>query len=737
LAYLVLARKYRPQTFADVVRQEHVTRTLTNAIRSERVAHAILFAGPRGTGKTTIARILAKAMNCETGPTPTPCGRCRSCEEIVAGHASDVLEIDGASNNGVDHIRDLRENIRYMPAHSRYKIYIIDEVHMLSTAAFNALLKTLEEPPAHVMFLFATTEAHKIPITILSRCQRHDLRRIETADVIRHMGELCRREGIAMAPESLSLIAREAGGSMRDALSLLDHVMACAEGEAGHRQVLDILGVVDRDAIFRLADAALTRDIPAALGLIDEVYDHGHNLKELYAALLEHFRNLLVVRMGGDGTGLVDAPDHELRRMAETVRNVSEAHLVQLLEALFREESAVRFSAQPRIAMEMAFFRMFRIRPALPIETLIDKLDALSRGVLTEEELARPDPLDAPMPTRISGAVAGENASPDRTAGGSASGSGLISPAAPAEDARRARAEISPPESGGAVRENTETPEGTEARPVAGYAPAEDGSGVAGVRETPPAPEPIAATPAPAPVGESDASGPSETLGPSVESPLSAPGDAPGPNSKTESATSPAKEASRVSGPTDFSARKPADGPETPAETPEAEAANPTADAVAVSEPPDIDPGESGASGASGKPEDDSAETASGADDLDDLWERFTRRVRKKTPMLASCLDRCRIVSLDGDAVTLEVGGPDFNLKRIEKQQRTLQGIFAEVLGRPVQLIPKKGEGGGPAPNRAAENHRRRDEAVNHPLVAAAMEIFEGSLVDVKPLSEE
>lgn len=380
MAYLVLARKYRPQTFEAVVRQEHVTRTLQNAISANRVAHAILFSGPRGTGKTTIARILAKAMNCENGPAPVPCNQCRSCKEITNSSAVDVFEIDGASNNGVDQIRELRENIKYLPAHSRYKIYIIDEVHMLSTAAFNALLKTLEEPPAHVMFLFATTEPHKIPITILSRCQRHDLRRVELADVVAHMESLCQKEGAKMASESLELIARESGGSIRDSLSLLDHVMSCGrDGEISHQQVLEILGVVDRKVIFALSRAAFARDIPAVLEILDELYDHGHNIKELHTALIAHFRNLLLVKMGGKK--LVDLPEHELSAMAEQVREIPESFISQILDRFFKEESTVKYSAQPKLALELIFIRLAQTGPVLPIDTLIDKIDALAQGI--------------------------------------------------------------------------------------------------------------------------------------------------------------------------------------------------------------------------------------------------------------------------------------------------------------------------------------------------------------------
>ena len=290
MSYLVLARKYRPQTFDQVIEQAHITRTLTNAISSGRVAHAILFSGPRGTGKTTVARILAKAMNCNEGPTPEPCNVCRSCNEITAGHAIDVFEIDGASNNSVDQIRELRGNIKYMPAHSPNKIYIIDEVHMLSSAAFNALLKTLEEPPSHVMFMFATTEPHKIPITILSRCQRYDFRRISLDSISTYMASLCRQEGFEVAEESLGLIAREAGGSMRDALSLLDQIMTGTQGLMTHEQVLDILGVIDRKILFDLSDSILKADIHAVLDLLDDIYDRGHDMKKLYADNLGAFQ---------------------------------------------------------------------------------------------------------------------------------------------------------------------------------------------------------------------------------------------------------------------------------------------------------------------------------------------------------------------------------------------------------------------------------------------------------------
>ena len=380
MAYLVLARKYRPQTFDEVVGQEHVTRTLKNAVSGGRVAHAILFSGPRGTGKTTIARILAKAMNCESGPTPSPCNTCRSCTDITAGRGVDVFEIDGASNNSVDQVRELRENVRYMPAHSRYKIYIIDEVHMLSIAAFNALLKTLEEPPAHIMFYFATTEVHKIPITILSRCQRHDLKRIDPTAISQQMEVLCQREAVSISAGNLWAIAREAGGSMRDALSLLDQVLACSDGQGGQMDenfVLSLLGGIDRKALFDLSEAVFARDISRILTVIDSVFNTGQDLKRFYADVVMHFRHLMLIKMNVRTDLLVDLTPTDIEVLTRQVDGVSIAFVDQVFTQLFNAEVSVRQAAQPRLAIEMAFFKIQQVTPALPIDLLIDRLDRL------------------------------------------------------------------------------------------------------------------------------------------------------------------------------------------------------------------------------------------------------------------------------------------------------------------------------------------------------------------------
>ena len=379
MSYLVLARKYRPQTFEEVIGQDHVSRTLTNAISADRVAHAILFSGPRGTGKTTVARILAKALNCEKGPAPVPCNTCRSCQEITSTNAADVFEIDGASNNSVDQIRELRENVKYMPAHSPYKIYIIDEVHMLSMAAFNALLKTLEEPPAHILFFFATTEPHKIPVTILSRCQRHDFRRIEVKSIVAQMQKLCGKENFTVSEESLWLIAREAQGGMRDALSLLDQVMACSGESVTHEQLLETLGIIDRKFMHDLSDAILGREIAELLDIVDQIYDRGHDMKKLHADLVEHFRNMLVVKIGQNSAQLVDLPAVEIETIRKQIKGVSQSDLSQVLDFIFKEEAAIKFATRPKLAFEMLFVKMFQSRPALPIDVLIQKLDRLRK----------------------------------------------------------------------------------------------------------------------------------------------------------------------------------------------------------------------------------------------------------------------------------------------------------------------------------------------------------------------
>ena len=400
MSYLVLARKWRPQTFEQIVGQDHVSRTLGNAIRTNRVAHAFLFTGVRGVGKTTAARILAKALNCEQGPTPTPCNTCVNCREITAGNAVDVLEIDGASNTGVDDVREIIENVRYQPAKSRFKIYIIDEVHMLSTSAFNALLKTLEEPPPHVKFIFATTDPHKVPHTIHSRCQRYDFKRIPYRLIVERLADIARQEGVGISEPALFLIAREGEGSMRDAQSLLDQVIAFAGNTIRDDDVVAALGVADRKLLFAVADALLHRDAPQALARLDELHTFGHDLRRFTRELLEHFRNLAVASLVPDEALLADLSDEERAETLRQARLMSPADLDRGFRLLMATEAEVARVSYPKLVLEMTLIKLATMAPVVPIDSLIDRLDELERRLLrpsgTPAAAPRPDPAQRP-----------------------------------------------------------------------------------------------------------------------------------------------------------------------------------------------------------------------------------------------------------------------------------------------------------------------------------------------------
>src|SRR5258708_1418013 len=355
MSYLVLARKYRPQRFAELVGQEHIARTLTNAIEQNRVHHAFLFTGARGVGKTSAARILAKALCCAQGPTAQPCGKCDFCVEIAGGRSVDVMEIDGASNTGVDDVRTLREGVRYMPTKGKRKIYIIDEVHMLSTSAFNALLKTLEEPPPHVVFIFATTEVHKIPTTILSRCQRYDFKLIPTARLTEHLQSILATESINADAEAVRLIARQAGGSVRDGLSLLDQVIAyVGDGAIGREVVAEVLGIADRRLLVELTTAVLARDAGTTLRALARAADRGGHPGQLAQALLGLPRGLEVVGRVRDAADLVDATADELEEMKVLVGQAPAGLLGELFDRWARAVDEASKSQSPRLILEMA-----------------------------------------------------------------------------------------------------------------------------------------------------------------------------------------------------------------------------------------------------------------------------------------------------------------------------------------------------------------------------------------------
>ncbi|MBW2648228.1 MAG: DNA polymerase III subunit gamma/tau [Deltaproteobacteria bacterium] len=377
MEYLVLARKWRPQVFEDVVGQDHVVKTLRNAIKLDRVAHAYIFSGPRGTGKTSVARILAKSLNCEKGPTEKPCNQCSNCKEITEGVSLDVREIDGASNNSVAEIRELRENIKFSPMSSRYKIYIIDEVHMLSGSAFNALLKTLEEPPAHVVFVFATTEIYKVPATILSRCQHFDFKRISVRQIADNLEHIAKEEGIGISNAGLSWIAREGEGSLRDAQGIFDQVISYAGTDIKDSDVEDLLDLADRRLIFELSDAVFKRNAGACLKIIDEAYYSGVDIKHFYQMFLGHFMNLLTMKItNGEGV-LDDIPDHETAELKELAQGASRDTIQRILDILMAEEDDIRRSMDPRVNLEYAVVRMAYLEPLIPVDEIISRMEGL------------------------------------------------------------------------------------------------------------------------------------------------------------------------------------------------------------------------------------------------------------------------------------------------------------------------------------------------------------------------
>ena len=386
--YLVLARKYRPQRFQDLTGQEHVVRTLVNALKSGRVAHAFLFTGPRGCGKTTSARILARALNCEKGPTPEPCGVCGPCVEIAAGNDVDVQEIDAASNNGVDDVRSLREAAKYLPARDRYKIYIVDEVHMLSGAAFNALLKTLEEPPGHIKFLLATTDPQKLPATILSRVQRHNIQLVPLGKIVARLREIAQAENVGISDGAVTLVARQAQGSMRDALSLLDQLFSAhdsAAGEIGDEEAAQTLGALDTSVVRDMVSAVLARDASAALGGVVRAYEQGADMKRLAEELASQARNLVLASLPGVKQ---DLPDHEVRSLAQQAAQHDSAQLARVFELLQLAQDEVAKASSPRHALEVALLRAVHLAPAGSLPELVAKLEALGSGAPASKPVA-------------------------------------------------------------------------------------------------------------------------------------------------------------------------------------------------------------------------------------------------------------------------------------------------------------------------------------------------------------
>lgn len=418
MSYQVFARKWRPQVFEDVVGQGHITKTLQNAISTNRLAHAFLFSGPRGVGKTTTARILAKALNCKEGPTPTPCGTCDPCIETASGTSVDVIEIDGASNRGIEHIRELRETVKYAPVGGKYKVYVIDEVHMLTNEAFNALLKTLEEPPPHVIFIFATTEPQKIPATIHSRCQRYGFKRIALTEIASKLREITDKEGIKVSDQGLNLIARAAEGSMRDSQSLLDQAVSYSGMEIRNVDLQAILGAVAQETLKTFADGLLAQDASGLLRQIDTLLEKGQDMRQFLAGVVEHIRNLIITKIAKDAGPIIELPAADLETIKQQAAGTDVEILVMLFDSLSRTLEEMRWSPHQRFTLEVGLVKACSVATLKPLGEVLDRMRSLEAqfGSGGQGHVVRPETVRE-RPTSYASSARGTASAPTTAAG--------------------------------------------------------------------------------------------------------------------------------------------------------------------------------------------------------------------------------------------------------------------------------------------------------------------------------
>ncbi len=378
--YLVTARKWRPLVFEDVIGQSHISTTLRNAISQNRLSHAYLFSGPRGVGKTTTARILAKAINCKSPKDFNPDNECEICIEVTEGRSMDVFEIDGASNRGIEEIRNLRESVKYVPSKNKYKVYVIDEVHMLTKEAFNALLKTLEEPPPHVIFIFATTEVHKVPATILSRCQRFDFKRIAIEEIMKHLRTIAHADTISIDDDALLIIAKKGDGSMRDAQSIFDQVVSFCGNEITTKKIIEALGLVDQELFFRTTDLIKSKNTKGGVELVEEILKQGYDIKEFLSGLNEHFRNLLIV-LTTESAQMLEVSEVYKKRYVEDAKHFSENDILRLVKIVSDTETSIKWVQQPRFKLEVALIQMIKMDNSVEIGKLLNQIEEFKKKI--------------------------------------------------------------------------------------------------------------------------------------------------------------------------------------------------------------------------------------------------------------------------------------------------------------------------------------------------------------------
>jgi DNA polymerase-3 subunit gamma/tau len=720
MSYLALARKWRPQSFEAITGQEHVTRTLQNAIEQDRVHHAFLFCGARGVGKTTAARVFAKALNCIDGPTIRPCGTCSACKEVASATSIDVLEIDGASNRGIGEIRELRDGVAYAPQRDRLKIYIIDEVHMLTTEAFNALLKTLEEPPAHVKFIFATTEPQKIPVTILSRCQRFDFKRIDQQTMVAQLGEILEAEKIQLDQASLALVARESEGSMRDALSLMDRIISFCGEKASYAEVSKILGVADRRWLSAVVTASLARDPQQVLLTVEEIFNYGIDLKQFTSDLVYYIRDILVLHIAGPDSSLIDMTDQEKKNLLA----MGENHPKDVFHRLFRiavtTVDRLSHSSFPRLELEMALTRMCELRPVRDINDIAQKILALERH-LAEGTL--PQVTARPFDT--------------------AAGSGAATPPRELIGSEKAASKVE------TVKE-AEHPVVMEATPAAELPQTEsvEQPMVAAVNEptaVPPAPPVAELVPAvpPAPEAQEDAVHMEVPVAPIPVEPSLLPStpemdpswvgleppavadvrveDSPAPQSVGPQLRVPLVE-------TEIEGTEPV---ESAIEAPVSSSVAPPAPALVLSAPEDVQPALN----------DDQKEPISRLND--DAWERLVDEIRGEAAALSGSLDHGEVLSVQAAVVHLGFEEGSFNLRRAQEHERDILEMIQRFYVGVEQLELKAVEEVVNSPakrktmRRSEEVARKRKHIANHPAVSKVIDEFDGQVKQIRLLGQE